>query len=71
MASNKTRKQEQPYRKYLVTALEKFTVVTEYVVMAKSKDEAERKCKGGLVPYVSHEFTGDDEWLETQNIEEE
>jgi hypothetical protein len=57
--------------KFLVEALEKFTVRTVYHVEATSIEEAEEMCKKGKVAYESFSIEeSKDEWIETLDSEE-
>lgn len=56
--------------RFCVTALEKFLVKTTYYTEAATAEEAEAKCKAGDVGYDFHEIQeGDDEWVETLEVE--
>lgn len=58
---------------YTVRAVEKFLVRTVYYgVEASCREKAISKCQLGLVPYDEKEILeGDDEWVETIEVEEE
>jgi hypothetical protein len=55
---------------FLVEALERFVVRTKYYVYAPSKEEAEQLCRDGKVSYDDKTIEeGDEEWVETVNVE--
>jgi hypothetical protein len=57
---------------FRIKALEKFLVRTTYYVEAQSEKEAEILCKEGNVAYEDSETQeGDDEWIETLEVEED
>ena len=56
---------------YRVEAFEKFIVRTVYFVEADSGKQAEERCKNGEIAYVSASIEeGDEQWIETVDIEE-
>ena len=60
-------------KRYTVVAIERFRVRTKYRdVAADSPEQAEQLCRDGECAYDGKEILeGDEEWLETESIEEE
>ena len=58
--------------RYMIVALEKFTIRTTYNdVEAATPEEAERMVRAGEVAYDAHEIEeGDEEYIETVSVEE-
>lgn len=56
--------------KYKITTIEKFEVEATYIVdEAKDEEDAINQIRKGEVGYISHEHTGNDEFVKVLEIE--